>query len=102
MAEEVLEIIKQDWRHLVLAEIEGLRDPSASEGYVKWRDSVVSAMPYVEAKSSQVVEEPVKRKRVNIKNDAATSAAPCVEAKSPIKRKRISSEEELRRQVEKL
>ena len=51
MAEEVLKIIKQDWRHLVLAEIEGLRDPSASEGYVKWRDSVVSAMPYVEAKS---------------------------------------------------
>ena len=44
MAEEVLEIIKQDWRHLVLVEIEGLRDPSASEGYVKWRDSVVSTM----------------------------------------------------------
>ena len=35
IAEEVLEIIKQDWKHLVLVEIEGLKDPSASEGYAK-------------------------------------------------------------------
>jgi hypothetical protein len=26
-----LEIIKQDWKHLVLVEMKGLRDPSASE-----------------------------------------------------------------------
>jgi hypothetical protein len=33
IAQEVLEIIKHDWKHLVLVEIEGLKDPSASEGY---------------------------------------------------------------------
>jgi hypothetical protein len=31
IAQEVLEIIKQDWKHLVLVEMKGLRDPSASE-----------------------------------------------------------------------
>jgi hypothetical protein len=77
IAQEVLEIIKQDWKHLVLVEIGGLKDPSASEGYARWRDLVVLAMPYVEAKSPQTIEESVKRKRVN-------------------------NEEELRRQVEKL
>jgi hypothetical protein len=75
IAQEVLEIIKQDWKHLVL--IEGLKDPSASEGYTRWRDLAASAMPCVGVKSSQTVEEPIKRKRVN-------------------------NEEKLRRQVEKL
>jgi hypothetical protein len=32
-AQEVLGIIKQDWKHLVLVEIEGLRDPNTSEEY---------------------------------------------------------------------
>jgi hypothetical protein len=77
IAQEVLEIIKQDWKHLVLVEMKGLRDPSASEEYTKWRDLATSAMPYSEVRSFQAVEEPSKRKR-------------------------ISSEEELRRQVEKL
>jgi len=77
IAQEVLEIIKQDWKHLVLVEIEGLKDPSASEGYARWRDLAALAMPCVEAKSPQTIEESVKRKRVN-------------------------NEEELRRQVEKL
>ncbi|XP_073259770.1 uncharacterized protein [Populus alba] len=65
IAKEVLEIIKQDWKHLVLVEIEGLKDPSASEGYAKWRDLAASAMPCVGAKSPKAVEEPIKRKRVN-------------------------------------
>ena len=60
-----------------MVEIEGLKDPSASEGYAKLRDLAASAMPYVRAKSPQAVEEPIKRKRVN-------------------------NEDELRRQVEKL
>jgi hypothetical protein len=77
IAQEVLEIIKQDWKHLVLVEIEGLKDPSASERYARWRDLAASAMPCVGVKSPQTVEEPIKRKRVN-------------------------NEEELRRQVEKL
>jgi hypothetical protein len=77
IAQEVLEILKQDWKHLVLVEIEGLKDPSASEGYTRWRDLVASVMPCVGVKSPQTVEEPIKRKRVN-------------------------NEEELRRQVEKL
>jgi vacuolar-type H+-ATPase subunit I/STV1 len=77
IAQEVLEIIKQDWKHLVLVEIEGLKDPSASEGYARWRDLATLAMPCVEAKSPQTIEEFAKRKRVN-------------------------NEEELKRQVEKL
>jgi chromosome segregation ATPase len=77
IAQEVLEIIKQDWKHLVLVEIEGLKDPSASEGYARWRDLETSAMPCVGVKSPQTVEESIKRKRVN-------------------------NEEELRRQVKKL
>ena len=77
IAQEVLEIIKQDWKHLVLVEIEGLKDLSASKGYARWRDLASSAMPYVGAKSPQTIEESIKRKRVN-------------------------NEEELRRQVEKL
>jgi hypothetical protein len=77
IAQEVLEIIKQDWKHLVLVEIKGLKDPSASEGYVGWRDLAASAMPCVGVKSLQTIEEPIKRKRVN-------------------------NEEELKRQVKKL
>ena len=77
IAQEVLEMIKQDWKHLVLVEIEGLKNPSASEGYARWRDLAASAMPCVGAKSPQTVEEPIKRKRV-------------------------SNEEEMRGQVEKL
>jgi predicted RNase H-like nuclease (RuvC/YqgF family) len=77
IAQEVLEIIKQDWKHLVLVEIKDLKDPSASEGYARWRDLAASTMPCVEVKSLQTVKEPIKRKMVN-------------------------NEEELRRQVEKL
>ena len=65
IAQEVVEIITQDWKHLVLVEIEGLKDPSASEGYARWRDLAALAMPCVEAKSPQTIEESVKRKRVN-------------------------------------
>jgi hypothetical protein len=64
IAQEVLEIIKQDWKHLVLVEIEGLKDPSASEGYARWRDLAISTMPCVGVKSPQTVEEPIKRKMV--------------------------------------
>jgi hypothetical protein len=60
-----LEIIKQDWKHLVLVEIEGLKDPSASEGYARWRDLAASVMPCVGVKSPQIIEEPIKRKMVN-------------------------------------
>jgi hypothetical protein len=77
ITQEVLEIIKQDWKHPVSVEIEGLKDPSASGGYARWRDLVVSAMPCVGVKSPKTVEEPIKRKRVN-------------------------NEKELRRQVKKL
>jgi len=77
IAQEVVEIITQDWKHLVLVEIEGLKDLSASEGYARSRDLAASAMPCVGVKSPQIIEEPIKRKRVN-------------------------NEEELRRQVEKL
>jgi hypothetical protein len=77
ITQEVLEIIKQDWKNLVLVEMEGLRDPSASEGYARWRDLATSTMACVEVKSPQTIEESIKRKRVNNK-------------------------EELRRQVEKL
>jgi hypothetical protein len=73
VAQEVLEIIKQDWKHLVLVELEGLKDPSASEGYARWRDLAASAMPCVGVKSPQTVQ-----------------------------RKRVNNEEELRKQVEKL
>ena len=43
IAQEVVEIIKQDWKHLVLVEIGGLKDPSASERYARWRDLAASA-----------------------------------------------------------
>jgi hypothetical protein len=65
IAQEVLEIIKQDWKHLVLVKIEGLKDPSVSEGYARWRDLAASAMPCVGVKSPQTIEELIKRKRVN-------------------------------------
>jgi len=65
IAQEVLEIIKQDWKHLVLVEIKGLKDPSASEGYSRWRDLTASTMPSVGVKSPQTIEESIKRKRVN-------------------------------------
>jgi hypothetical protein len=57
--------------------MEGLRDLSASEEYTRWGDLVISSMPYVGVRSSQTVEELIKRKRIN-------------------------NEEELRGQVEKL
>ncbi|XP_034903465.1 uncharacterized protein [Populus alba] len=78
MAAKVVEIIKQDWKHLVLVEIE-------------------------EAKSPQAIAKPIKKQRVNIEDDSAASAMPCEEVKSsptveePIKRKRVSNEEDLRR-----
>jgi hypothetical protein len=56
-----------------LVELEGLKDPSASEGYARWRDLAASAMPCVGVKSPQTVQ-----------------------------RKRVNNEEELRKQVEKL
>jgi hypothetical protein len=62
---------------MVLVEIEGLKDPSASEGYARWRDLAASAMLCVGVKSPQTIKKPIKRKMVN-------------------------NEEELRRQVEKL
>ena len=65
IAQEVLEIIKQDWKHLVLVEIEGLKDLSASEGYARSRDLAASAMPCVGVKSPQIIEKPIKRKRDN-------------------------------------
>jgi len=65
IAQEVVEIITQDWKHLVLVEIEGLKDPSASEGYARSRDLAASAMPCVGVKSPQIIEEPIKRKRDN-------------------------------------
>jgi hypothetical protein len=52
-----------------LVEIEGLKDPSASKGYARWRDLAVSAMPCVGVKSPQTVKEPIKRKRVNNKDE---------------------------------
>jgi chromosome segregation ATPase len=52
-----------------LVEIEGLKDPSASEGYARWRDLAASAMPCVGVKSPQNLEEPIKRKRVNNKEE---------------------------------
>jgi len=69
ITQEVLEIIKQDWKNLVLVEMEGLRDPSASEGYARWRDLATSTMACVEVKSPQTVEESIKRKRVNNKEE---------------------------------
>ena len=33
IAQEVLEIIKQDWNHFVLVKIKGLKDLNTSEGY---------------------------------------------------------------------
>jgi len=80
IAQEVLEIIKQDWKHLVLVELEGLKDPSASEGYARiCKMERFNSFSHALCRSqiSQTVEEPIKRKRVN-------------------------NEEELRRQVEKL
>ena len=69
ITQEVVEIITQDWKHLVLFEIEGLKDPSASEEYARWRDLAASTMPCVGVKSPQTVEEPIKRKRVNNKEE---------------------------------
>jgi len=65
IAQEVVEIITQDWKHLVLVEIEGLKDLSASEGYARSRDLAASAMLCVGVKSPQIIEEPIKRKRDN-------------------------------------
>ena len=77
VSREVLRIIRQDWRHLVLVEIKGMGDPSASEGYARWRDLAASTVINKEVKPSQIEEKPIKRKRVG-------------------------NEEELRRQIEKL
>ena len=48
-----------------MVEIEGLKDPSASEGYARWRDLAASAMPCVRVKSPQIIVELIKRKRDN-------------------------------------
>jgi hypothetical protein len=71
---EVLETIKQDWSHLTLIqkESERLRDPSSSEGYEKWRNLTPTAaprMPCSEDGPSQIIEGSLKRKKVSNEED---------------------------------
>ena len=65
VAQEVLKIIKQDWKHLVLVEIKGLRGPSTSEGYARWRDLAASTTINEEVESPQTEKKPIKRKKVD-------------------------------------
>ena len=60
-----MEIIRQDWKHLVLVEIKGLSDPSTSEGYARLRDLIASTMINEEVESLQTEENLIKRKRVD-------------------------------------
>ncbi|KAL9407076.1 hypothetical protein Peur_004048 [Populus x canadensis] len=48
IAQEVLEIIKRDWKHLVLVEIEGLKDPSASEGYASFSHALYKRRAFLD------------------------------------------------------
>jgi len=71
---EVLETIKQDWSHLTLIqkESERLRDPSSSEGYEKWRNFTPTAaprMPCSEDGPSQIIGGSLKRKKVSNEED---------------------------------
>ena len=67
--QEVLGVIKQDWKHLVLLKIKGLRDPSTSEDYARWRNLVPSTTINEEIKSPQSNEKLVKRKRTDNEED---------------------------------
>jgi len=73
-AREVLETIKQDWSHLTLIqkESERLRDPSSSEGYEKWRNLTLTAAPRKpcsEDGPSRIIEGSLKRKKVSNEED---------------------------------
>ena len=73
-AREVLETIKQDWCHLTVIqkESESLRDPSSSEGYEKWRNLTPIATPKKpcsEDGPSRIEEGSLKRKKVSNEED---------------------------------
>jgi hypothetical protein len=73
-AREVLETIKQDWCHLTVIqkESESLRDPSSSEGYEKWRNLTPIAAPKKpcpEDGPSRIEERSLKRKKVSNEED---------------------------------
>ena len=73
-AREVLETIKQDWCHLTVIqkESESLRDPSSSEGYEKWRNLTpiaASKKPCSEDGPSRIEEGSLKRKKVSNEED---------------------------------
>ncbi|KAL3584156.1 hypothetical protein D5086_015217, partial [Populus alba] len=71
---EVLETIKQDWSHLTVIqkESERMRDPSSSEGYEKWRNVTPAAAPKKpcsEDRPSQIIDGSLKRKKVSNEED---------------------------------
>ena len=71
---EVLEIIKQDWNHLTVIqkESERMRDPSSSEGYERWRNLTPIAAPKKpcpEDGPSRIEEGSLKRKKVSNEED---------------------------------
>jgi hypothetical protein len=73
-AREVLETIKQDWCHLIVIqkESDSLRDPSSSEGYEKWRNLTPIAAPKKpcpEDGPSRIKEGSLKRKKVSNEED---------------------------------
>jgi hypothetical protein len=73
-AREVLETIKQDWSQLTLIqkESERLRDPSSSEGYEKWRNLTpmpASKKPCSGDGPSRIEEGSLKRKKVSNEED---------------------------------
>jgi len=73
-AREVLETIKQDWSQLTLIqkESERLRDPSSSEGYEKWRNLTsmpASKKPCSRDGPSRIEEGSLKRKKVSNEED---------------------------------
>ena len=73
-AREVLETIKQDWSQLTLIqkESERLRDPSSSEGYEKWRNltpMAASKKPCSGDGPSRIGEGSLKRKKVSNEED---------------------------------
>ncbi|KAL9376375.1 hypothetical protein Peur_030496 [Populus x canadensis] len=73
-AREVLETIKQDWCHLTMIqkESESLRDPSSSEGYERWRNlTPITApkKPCPEDGPSRIEEGSLKRKKVSNEED---------------------------------
>jgi hypothetical protein len=81
-AREVLETIKQDWSQLTLIqkESERLRDPSSSEGYEKWRNLTPIATP----------------------KKPCPEDGPSRMEEGSLKRKKVSNEEDLREQLERL